>query len=128
MTGLTFCRRLKNEGLVSQYLRILETGNCRRFLQLIQRMKDNKPMCRRALDITISGDPTDYTQWSIYQVQTWANNHGFASVASLLAKHEIAGDVLDDLNLDFFFTLSEFPFELQDKFEEAIQELRNSGQ
>ena len=118
--------RLKTDGVVSKQIGISTAGDCRRFLQLIQDIKTNKPL-KQPLDINIDGSPDNCTKWSVGQVANWANSHGLAAASSILVEQAIAGDVLLDINLESLFLLSNFPAILQFVIEDEIEALRSSS-
>ena len=116
--------RLKSEGSVHKLLGINEAGNCRRLIKIIHDLKENNDM-DYPRDIHMDGDITDITKWSVGQVQHWACIHGLQSITGILSEHAMAGDVINDLNIDMFFMLSDFAVDLRPVFEDEVATLRN---
>ena len=118
--------RLDSETSVHQLFAVKAAGDCRRIIKIIQDMKGKIPLMQ-AHDITIDGVATQYTSWSVNQVNTWAKDHGLDTIIPILTKHAIAGDVLADIDFDELFALSNFPVDLQTKFKDELSTLRGSS-
>ena len=119
--------KLTTESGVKKQLGIKAFGDCRRFINAIDDIKSGKSL-KPYHDISTDGADNDYTAWSVGQVGAWASGHDMAGAVKVLAKHNIAGDVMLNLDVDEFFLGSDFPEELQHSFEKKIEALRHAGE
>ncbi len=107
-------------------LGVKKIGNSTRVLRLMRHLQAGRGLITM-VDIEKDGDAEFPNTWSVNQVASRiSQNSALNSLGSLIREHLIAGDVLQDLNIDLLLTVASPPLSVRLALKKELQALQRA--